>query len=203
MAEIDTTKQGAPSQKASPDGGGETTPKVEAKTYTQEELDRAVHAARSQAGRDAKTLDLRDQSLTAREKALKEKEDKLEAAELEKLKGNPEALDIHQQRKALREERATLDKEKAEHKAAIEAVQSYQRKLDVGELAGKYDLDAQMLLDLNLSIEQTETVAQRLSKDKPKETKEIKTDSGVTSGGRQDLSKLTTRQLISRGLREK
>jgi len=203
MAEIDTTKQGAPFEKASPDGGEETTPKVEAKTYTQEELDRAIHAARSQAGRDAKSLELRDQALTSREKALKEREEKLEAAELEGLKNDPQKLDIHQQRKALREERAALEKEKAEHQAEIEAAREIQRELDIWEIGEKYALDPQMLKDLNLPLDQTEAVAKRLSEARPKETKEIKTDSSVTSGGGKDLSKLTTRQLISRGLKEK
>jgi hypothetical protein len=184
------------------DASTETQPTstTQAKTYTEEEVKQAVEKAKSdalaKAGRDAKSFELREKSLTEREEAIKAKEVEIEAAELEEARTDPTKMqtyqakqakkqqlaDINTERAKLKKDREDFERDKTEHEAEITAARETQREIDIWELGEKYGLDPVMLKDLNLPLDQTETVAKRLAQNKPPETTELKTDSGVTSG---------------------
>lgn len=194
MDEIKGTQPNSPQAGKASDGSQETTPKVDTKTYTQEELDRALQADRIARGRDAKSFELREKSLNERDEALKRREAEIEAADLEKLKDNPEALDLHKQSRAIKEERAALEKDKREHEATIRAAQEELRDKAIWGIAAGHTTDPKEMANLhsrlkNLNIDdmaKLEEIAAAITAEKPKEPTENKDgfapDSGVTSG---------------------
>jgi hypothetical protein len=207
-----TENQKDPSQKtgdASTEKQG--TSKAQAKTYTEDEVKQAVEKAKSdalaKAGRDAKSLELKEKSLTEREEAIKAREAEIEAQELEEARQDPAKMqtyqakqtkkqqlaDINAERAKLKKEREDLERDKVEHEAEITAARETQREVDIWELGEKYGLDPVMLKNLNLSLEQTEEIAKQLTKDKGEKapTTDLKTDSLVTSGaGKPTLEQL-------------
>lgn len=219
MAEINTTKQGAPStQKASPDGNGETTPKVEAKTYTQEDIDKAVHAAVSQAGRDAKSLQVREQNLTKREEAFNQKEAEKEAAELAEAQKDPNKLAVYNAKKAERERTKSLDereadlaRREAEHEAEITAAKEAQKEITIWQVASAKNVDPMRLKDLSEKYnvegkEKLEELAADIASGKPPDEPPDKTktpDPLVTSGNRQTSEGKTSRQIFADVFRDK
>jgi len=176
-------------------GNEGTTPK-EAKTYTEEEVNKRISDALAAKGRDAKSLELKEQSLTEREERIKTAEAKIEAAELEKLKDNPEALDLHKAKKAIKEERAALERDKAEHAEMVKSAQETQMEIKLWEIATEEKIDPVLLKDTmkNLgltTVEQAKTLAKRLSEPakRPAEGEVPFTPiSGVTSGTRGTLT---------------
>jgi len=168
-----------------------------AKTYQESEVQKIVNDRLAQAGRDAKAFETQKADLAAREEAhaqwLKERDEE----EYEKARGNPDALSALQREreaksatKALKDERAALERDKLEHQVELDAARASTKERKIAELAQKYQVDAQTLKDLDLDIEHTEKVAQKLTTLSPEElapvaqTKEPKKrDSGITIGG--------------------
>lgn len=187
----ETTKQQDASAKDSSAGKEGST---SARTYTESDVQKAVSDALSKAGRDAKSLEGREQSLKEREEAIRAKEAETETKELEEAKSDPQKLQTYQAKKARKEqqqdieaqkaqvkkERAELERDKVEHEAELKAARETQREIAIWKIAEKYSVDPVMLKDLNIPLDQTEAVAKRLQKPKEGETK---VDSGVTSGG--------------------
>lgn len=201
MDEIKETQKDSPQVGKAPESSEETTPKVEAKTYTEEDVKKAIQSALTKAGRDAKKLTdweaglkSQQQEIDATKAEIVKLQEQIDEAEVESARGDPAKLrelqakksyksllgDLENKKREMARERAILDRDKVEHEATIEAARETQREIDIWKLAEKYSLDAQMLKDLNLSIEQTEAVAKRLG-EKPKT---ITPDSGVTSGNK-------------------
>jgi len=195
----ETQKDSLPQGKA-PVGSEGTTPKVEPQTYTQDQLSAAVQNALIKAGRDAKSFELKGQSLTEREAKVKAWEEQQERAQLEAIKNNPEALDLHKQRKTLREERATLEKEKLEHAEEIRIARETKREIAIWEIAQKHNADPVKLKELNVEdMGQLEKIAEALGK--PQEPKEPSQhiDSGLTTGAKKSLSSLTADEKLAKG----
>jgi colicin import membrane protein len=211
---MDETKQteGLPSVAAekAPEGSEGTTPETEAKTYSEEELQKALQTDRVKRGRDDKSFELREKNLTEREQAIKEREAQQEAAELEEARRDPEKMrtyqakqtrkqqeanlnaerdKIRQERADIQQEREALQRDKVEHEAEIKAARENTLVLEIWRIAKAEGVDPEELkdtmADLNLTtVEQAKAVAKRLSKKPKEETAEKKAthDSLVTSG---------------------
>lgn len=227
MDETKETQANSPqgTEKASAGSEG-TTPTVQAKTYTQSEMDKAIQADRISRGRDAKAFEVREKSLTEREERIKAEEAKIEAAEVERLKDNPEALDLHKQRKAIKEERAALERDKAEHSATIKAAQDSVREKAIWGIAAEHREDPKEMADLfnrlnGLGIDDMEKLGQIADAIAPKKAEEsaeeqdegkapFNPDSNVTSGsGKQytgvsfEKNAPSAKDMISKGLKKK
>jgi len=212
MAEIDKTTQGTPSEEKAPPGGSEEiTPKKEAKTHTETDVNKAVQAALTKAGRDDKALanqkaglDARQEAIDAQQVEIDEAERQRDAAELAAAKGDPELLRVYQdkqdqkrevagittQKADIKKQREALDRDKAEHEGEITAARDTMMEIKVFEIATKYKVDPVALKNLNLpTVEQIEEVAKVMSKLPPKgegedeDTEPLTPDSAVTSGG--------------------
>ena len=195
MAEIDPTK-GTP-EKATPEGKEETTPTVQ--TYNQDQLDKAIHAALTKAGRDAKsletwkkTLEQEAEGINATKAEVAEWKQSQETALLEAIKKNPDAVDwlqkkkeLETERKAHNQEKATLAKEKAEWAETIKATKETQREVLIWKVAQAKGVDPMKLKTLSVKFniegeEQLEELAEEITS--KVEAPKIKTDSGLTSG---------------------
>ena len=207
MGEIDKNTQGTPSEKEAPPGGSEeTTPKKEAKTHTDAEVNKAVQVALTKAGRDDKLLTDKEAALNAQQEAINarqaeidEAERQRDAAELAAAKGDPELLRVYQDKQVqkrevagittqkgdLKKEREALDRDKAEHEAEIKAARETMLEVKVWQIATKYKVDPVALKNLNLpTAEQIEEVAKVMPKlGEAEATEELTPDSNVTSGG--------------------
>ena len=173
-----------------------------AKAYQESEVQKIVNDRLAQAGRDAKTLEAQKADLAARETAhqqwLREKDEE----EYEKARGNPEALTSLQREREVRaakkefdEAKAAFEREKLEHQVELDTARALTKERKIAELAQKYQVDTQTLKDLDLDIEHTEKVAQKMTKLSPEELAPViqakeakKRDSGITIGGTGDKS---------------
>ena len=204
MGEIDETKQGTPSEKeAPPSGKEEITPKETPQTYTQDQVDKTVDAALTKAGRDAKSFELKEKSLTERGEQLEQWRKDKEAAELEALKDNPEALDFYKERKTLKQEKADLAKEKAEHAEEIRIAKETQQESAIREIATEHKVDPVKLKNLSTKFniegkEQLAELAEEIASGKTADPS-FDVDSGKTTGGKKDLSGMSPMELAREG----
>lgn len=191
-------------------GGTEGTTPKEAKTYTEQEVEKAKNDALAAAGRDAKSLETKEAAINAREEAIKAEEAKIDeirrqrdVEELAEARGDPDKLaayqakkgreqedtDLKAQRSAIKKDREQLDRDKAEHEAEIKAARETQLEIELWKIAEAEGVDPvelkDMMKDLNLTtVEQAKVAAKRLNK-KPVDgtAKSLIPVSGVTSGG--------------------
>lgn len=193
MGEINKTTQGTPSEKeAPPSGKEETTPKETPQTYTEDQVDKAVQAALTKAGRVAKTLEQRETDIKAHEDAVTAKQEALDAAELERVKEDPDALAAYKDKKArkkekdeLAQERAQLERDKAEHAAEIQAARDAQKEIIIWQVASAKSVDPMRLKTLSdkFSIEGKEKLEELADEiGSGKTDKQIDVDSGMTTG---------------------
>jgi len=192
---MDETKK--PTQDISPDketsSGGKpgTTSKEEPQTYTQEQAQKMVNDALSQAGRDAKTLEQKANDIKTREEAIRAKEEAEEAAKIEALKDNPDKLAEYQERQSVKKEREQLERDKAEHAAEIQAARETQKEVTIWQVASAKSIDPVRLKKLSEKFgiegkEKLEELADEIGSGKTNQ--QIEVDSGVTTGGGKDLS---------------
>jgi len=212
----ETQKDSLPQGKA-PEGSEGTTPKVEAKTYTEEELQKEIQKAKVAAGRDAKSLSDKEAALKAEREAVEAEKAKVaewqrrrEEAELDEARKDPDKLAQWQKKQTektrdaefakreadLTKRQADLTKREAEHEAEITSAREAKLEMKVFELAGKYNLNPVVIKDgmkdLGLSTaEQAEALAKKLSetgKRPPEGEVPFNPTSGVTSGTRGTLT---------------
>ena len=187
MDETTKTKQDIFPEKGTSSGGKTgSTSKETPQTYTEEQIRNMVSDALSEAGRDAQTLEKRETSIKAREDAIRAKEDTQEAAELEKLKEDPDALAAYKDKKVIKQERAQLERDKAEHAAEIQAAREAQKEIIVWQVASAKSIDPMRLKTLSdkFSIEGKEKLEELADEiGSGKTDKQIDVDSGMTTGG--------------------
>ena len=207
MGEIDKSTQGTPSEEEAPPGGSEeTTPKKEAKTHTEKDVEKAVQIALTKAGRDDKKLTDKEAALNARQEAINAKQAEIDeaerqrdAAELAAAKGDPELLKVYQDKQVqkrevagitaqtadLKRQQAEIDRQKAENEAEVTAARETMLEIKVFQIATKYKVDPVALKNLNLpTAEQIEEVAKVMPKlSEAEATEPLTPDSNVTSGG--------------------
>lgn len=203
-------------------GGTKETSGGEPETLTREEAQKQTSDALAAAGRDAKSLDVRGKSLDAREEALKAEQAKItqwqterDEAEEESLKDDPEGLKFLRKKQALAtkekkfsDDRATLERDEAEHKARLDAAEETEREIVIWEIAQKLGIDASKLkelsTDLNLQTkEQIERAAKEMAAGKAPPKTPLTLDTGKTGGGDKDLSGMSSRQAFRSHLEDK
>jgi len=215
MDEIKDT-QGTPSKssgKAST-GSEETTPEADAKTYTEEEYQKALQADRIKRGRDDKTLTGRETAVKAREDANKAEQEKRDAAELAEAQKDPDKLAVYQSKqaerqrtKSLNERETDLARREAEHEAEIQAAKEAQKEIVIWQVASAKGIDPVRLKALSEKFniegkENLEELAGEIASGKPKEPTK-KTDSLLTSGNKGSQEGKTARQIYAEGFRDK
>ena len=167
------------------------------KTYTEAEVQKTISDALSRAGRDAKTLDaLKKQAESEKAEAgrqvveLKEWQERRDQEELERVRNDPDLLRAYQDKQSLRreqdkikQEKLQLEREKLEHREALEAMKRFRKEQAASQIASRYEgVDADTLLDLtDGTSEKMDALAQRLAKPKA-ETPSGKPDQGMTFG---------------------
>lgn len=180
-----------------------TTSETEPETFTKEQADKQTSDALSKAGRDAKSLDKRGKDLDTRDEAIKAEHDRIaqwqrdrDAEELEAAKDNPEAMDYLKKKQELgvsktqlTSDRATLDKNVADHKELLDAAEATKMEITIWDIAKEQKVDPGELkeacAELNLETkEQIESIAKRMAKAGGEPLKEpLKPDSSRTKGG--------------------
>jgi hypothetical protein len=206
--------KGLSSEGQASEGEAQGTSTKEARTYTEEELNKATEKAKNDAlaaaGRDAKKLSDWEASLKAQQSEtegtraeISKIQEQIDQAELEAARGDPAKLkelhakksyknmlaDLETQKKELAKQRQQLDRDKAETAETVKAAQQHQMETKVYEIAAKYDLNPEDLKagikDLNLTtVEQAEALAKRLGRLPEGEKKTTIPVSVPTSGGR-------------------
>ena len=183
-------------------GTSEQTPE----TFTKAQVDKIKSDALAEVGRTAKALEEREDKIAQWKK-------EQEAAQEEAARDDPVALKQLRQKQKLDAQEANFNKLKADHEkwwgerqAEVEEVKTTKFEIAVFNIAQKNGVDASTLKDaaveFNLTTEeQIESLAKRLAKGEP--TKSMKLDSGKTTGGGKDLSSLSGRELIEKGLEKK
>jgi len=222
MDEIKGTQQNSPQDKGkASEGSEETTPKAEAKTYTDQEIEeikaKAAQNARVAAGRDAKSLEQREAAVKAREDANKAEQERRDAAELAEAQKDPDKLAVYQSEQAARqrtkkqdERDAAQDKREAEHEAEVKAAREAQKEITIWQIASAKGVDPVRLKALSEKFniegkEQLEELAGEIASGKPQdETPEKKStpDSLVTSGNKGSQEGKTARQIYADTFRE-
>jgi hypothetical protein len=170
------------------EGAEGITPK-QARTYTEEELQKAKSDALAAAGRDAKSLSEKEAALTAERGAIEAEKTKIadwererEQAELDEARRDPDKLAAWQKKQTqktrdaefakreqdVKKREQDLARREAEQEATVRATQEAQLGMKVYEIAAKYDLNPEELRkdmkDLNLTtLEQLEKYAKRMS----------------------------------------
>lgn len=172
------------------------------KTYTEEDRktwEKSVSDAKANEGRLRKAHEQALSDKKALEERIADIERKAEEAELEKYKDDPETLDVVKERQQLRKEKLAVEAEKRRHADDLAEVQSYKRQKTASEIAAKYGVNADTLIDLSDGTpEKMEALAKVLPKlvpetpktpEKKEEKKEVPhADSGLGNGGSGELT---------------
>lgn len=223
MDEIKDPAQDTSHLEDSSEKGKESTSK-DTKTYTKESEEKAVSDALSVAGRDAKSITEKsaevERILTAAQTTqanLQAEQERWQSgrdeADREAVRQDPEALKsleerIKQRNEAtkLAKERTDLDTDKGKHqesvKADLEQIRIFNRTQLAAEVAVAkgVSLDSILKLTKEDSRKAMEDTAELLPKSK--EATALKTDSGITIGGK-SLKDLTPDEKIKEGVKLK
>lgn len=198
-------------QGALPEGGQPSGPEAqgtspkEPKTYTEKDVEKAVSDSKATAGRLAKENEgLKAQQTSLEEElfntqqTLSELEKRIDDAELEKVRGDADAVDLLQERRRVRgellkltKEKADIDKKRAALAADKVAVDEWKQEKLVQEIASESGVPLADLMedakDLGLDTpEKLRKAAKRIAAAKPAsapQEEEITPDSGMTIGG--------------------
>ena len=209
MGEIKETPKNSPQTGKASEGSEETTPKAEAKTYTEKDIEKAVQVALTKAGRDAKALADKEATLNTEKEAvdtakaeIAEIQKQIDEAELEAARGDPDKLkelqakksykaklaELDTKNKELQKREADLNRREAEHEAEIQAAKETQREITIWQIAQEKSVDPVRLKTLAEKFniegkENLEELANEIASGKP-EGETLKVDSGATSGGK-------------------
>jgi len=200
----------------SPGGESGTTQEETPETFTREGYIKTIRDLKAEKGRreeqgrklgeltrqlgDAKTqLDVKDTELKESYQRMVGLEDRLDELERQGLSDSPEGVKLLQERQELRkaqrklqQEQADLSKEKLQHAGDIKAVREHQWEEIVWEIAHRYNIESNILEELNLTTaEQVEAAAKAIAgaKTVPGQGTEGKEAGGVTSALRTDSTK--------------
>ena len=193
-------------EQSSTSGKGSTS---EPRTYSEAEHQKIVSDTKAEAGRILKTAQTEaatakvsqaetEKQLTATRSQLTEVNKRIDEIELTGAKDNPDALNVYQERRKLREREAELNtreaeltKSRAEHDSEVKVAKETQREIAIWEIAKKHSVDPAQLKGLNIeSIEQVEGVAKAIAAGKPAPTSEetTKPDTARTTGSGEKTS---------------
>jgi len=190
-------------QLSAADGSNPSTSpeKVYSESYVRErhsKLDKAISSL-------TKERDELRQGLDAARTEMTEIQKRIDEAEQERLKGDPNALTAYQIRKRAEErERVAATKERelsrkeAELKAKEESYTKIEREVKVSEIAKKYSLDTATLEDLGIdNLEALEKVASKIAG-----VKTPTPDSGLSTGGAGAIVTMTRAEYAKKSVTE-
>jgi len=194
-------------------GGEQGTSKQEPKLIPETEAQKLVSDALAKAGRDAKSLETKKAELDRQAQELTDWQARKDEEERKAVEGNPELLDVYQQRKALREKEATFKKEqdefeqkKLEHQVEVESAREVQRDVDIFDIVQEYEGgDAMKLKTLCVNFNATskeqirkaaDTLWEKKGTQSSSDTTKQKRDSGMTIGGGARLSDLSPKDRV-------
>lgn len=202
----------------------EPSPEDAPKTHTNEEVNRLIQLARMDRGREIKEVEVERDALktqvSSKESELadvREERQRLQTQIEDLTSDDPQKFNIVKKDRELREQERKLEKDtvtleanKKANKDRVELATTTLREIAIWETAGNYDggspVKLKDLCDLMeaTSEEQIVAVAETLwaKKGKGTETSPLKPFTGRTSGGAEDLSGLSPRKKIERGLIE-
>lgn len=130
--------------------GGSTSQKTQ--TFTKSDVEKAVSDALAKAGRTAKDIEKREAEINKRLAAFDDWQKRQEEAEEEAVRGDAGKMaDLQAKRKSreearrIAEEKAALEREKAEHAEKLTRAEQLEQKISVLEAAQKHGLDATVL----------------------------------------------------------
>ena len=189
----------------------------EPETYTEEQVTKAVSDALAKAGRTAKQLEKREAESKirndARQAELDARQKRLDDAEFEAIKGDPDLeaaykskKRIEDAQKALDEDRRKLEAEKLEHTDKLKAADDTAREIAIWKIAIKHNADPAVVKEKAdqlgvTSEEQVEAIAEMIGS---KEVKPgLKPDSGMTRGGAKSVEGQPARKIFADMFREK
>ncbi len=172
---------------------------------------KAVSDYASRTGRVEETLIKREQIVKEAEARKAKEEQERELAELEKVKDKPEELSIIQRRQKLagdiRAYNAEVEKfqaEKALHTAELAEAKTSRFEMAIAGIAEKNNVSTAILKEWSAKRGITDLgLIEDYASVMPKKTAVIVPDSGKNAGGGEDISRLSPRELISRGLNKK
>ena len=191
-------------------GSEGNTPEKEAKTYNQDEVNKAVSDALAKAGRTDKNLTGRETAIKAREDAIKAEQERRDAAELAEVQKDPDKLaeyqskQVERQRTKKQDERdAAQDKREAEYDGKIQAAEEAQKEITIWQVASAKNIDPVRLKTLSEKFnvegkEKLEALADEIASGTAESPeKKLKVDSGVTSGGKRSSEGKPARQVFA------
>lgn len=207
-----------PPGQASVSGEGITPPEPE--TYTKDQAQKMVSDALAAKGRDARSLEQRETAIKDREETVLAEEAEIaqrkrenDAADLAEARRDPAKMrdyqtrktretsdeDIKAERVAIKKDRAQLEKDKAEHAGELGAAREEQRAINIWKIADKHGVSAAALKDLGIDdMDALEKIAAVMAGGKGQQ----EPDSHLKSGKQKDLTGLSPRAVIQRGLDE-
>ena len=174
-------------------------------------IEKAIHDDRMKTGRESKAFETAMADITAREAKILKIEQENELAELEKVKDQPEELSIIQRRQKLaadiRAYNAEVEKfqaEKALHTTELAEAKTSRFDMAIAGIAEKNNVSTAVLKEWSAKRGITDLgLIEDYASVMPKKTAAIVPDSGKNAGGGEDISRLSPRELISRGLNKK
>jgi hypothetical protein len=185
--------EGLSSEGQTSEGEAQGTSTDKAKTYTVEEVNKAIEKAKNdalaKAGREDKTLaekkadlDAREESVKARLARIEEWERQQDTAELAEAQKDPDKMRAYRDKQAdktraktmderetdLKKREGALSKREAEAQAKVTAAEEAMLGMTIYEIAARHDLNPEDLKagvkDLNLkTVEQAESLAKRMT----------------------------------------
>ncbi len=223
----DTTKGTLPSGQ-SPEGDKGSTQPVTPKTYSESDYQKAVHEARTSTGRWKRTEVERDNfkaELETQKKALAEILKRQDDAELERVRDDPDQLQILQdkrrareEREAVKREREAFETERLQHAERLAKAEVAERNDTINKIVSEYQYSDRATLEKLVSKakatseEDIRDLADTIwQKNEPgndqhpssEEKTTLKVDSGRTAGGGDNLEGKTSKELISKAYSKK
>lgn len=176
-------------------------PKLIPETEIETRVQKLVSDRLAQAGREAKSLEATKAELAKREQEIADWQAKKDEDERKAIEGNPELLDVYQQKKKLRDEQAAhkkerleFEKEKLEHQIEIESAREVKKEIDIFDITQEYEggdaMKLKTLCELSKvtakddirKVADTIWTKKQTSSSQADATKQ-KRDSGMTIGG--------------------
>ena len=182
------------------------------KTYSESEVLKIKNDALAKVGRTDKEMAAREEAVRAREESQATLDRAKDEEAYEKARGDPSALDALSRvreakvaAQALTEREKKLERDTVEQQVKLDTAEAVLKVDGIAKLATKFNVDLQTLIDLDLNLENTERIAQKitpLSADelaklgKKPAPKEKPRDKGVTIGSSSNLGDLKPGEIL-------
>ncbi len=215
---MDETNTNQGDVKTSQDKEGSTSAP---KTYTEEQYKKAISDTLSKAGREKKTVETELETVKsqlsnqqklidgfeAEKSKLQAQIDELSQDDPDKKRLIKKLNEVDEKEKTLKADRDVLEAEKATHSENIKLAKDTLREVSIWQIAGEFDGGnpeklKELVEKLNVSDDEQIRVIATTLWAKKEEKEPFKPFSGVTSGGGEDLSKLSPDEKLRKGFQK-